>query len=60
MRVIFFLKIFKIKSKFRISKKKILEMFFVFEIIAYEILARNVSIKKIILVIGSQWVNKQS
>ena len=51
MMVIFFLERFKIDSKFRKCKKKE-KIFLVFEII--------LSVKKKILVIASQWVDKQS
>ena len=64
MRVIFSLKIFKIESKFRKCKKKNNKKneknIFVSEIIASENVARNASFKKTILVIDSQWVNKES
>ena len=52
MRVIFFLKMFKIDSKFRKCKKKEEKIFLGSEIVP--------SFNKRILVIGSQWVDKQS
>ena len=57
MKVIFFRKMFKIKSKFRKSEKKIENIFFVSEIKTSE---KDASVKKRILVISSQCVNKQS
>ena len=51
---------FKIESKFTKCKKKIQEIFFVSEIKASENVAKIGSVKKKMLVIRSQWVNKQS
>ena len=50
MRVIFFLKTFNLNLGHANKSEKI---FFVSEIIALE------NVKKIILIIGSQWVNKE-
>ena len=50
------MQITKIKKK----KKKKEKKFYSFQIIAYDFVALNFSIKQIMLVIGSQCVNKQS
>ena len=65
MRVIFFLKMFKIESKFtkckkKKNKKKIEKIFFVSHIIESKNVQQIASLKKIIPLIGSQWVEKQS
>ena len=65
MRVIFFLKMFKIESKFtkckkKKKKKKIEKIFFVSHIIESKNVQQIASLKKIIPLIGSQWVEKQS
>ena len=64
LTVILFLKKFKFESKFTKSKKKKEEgteqIFFVSEIIASEKIAINCLCQEKILVMGSQWVNKQS
>ena len=57
MRITFLLKMFKIESKFTNLTKDNRKMFLVSEIIASE---NIVSIKNRILIIGSQWFNKQS
>ena len=59
MRVIVFMKMFKIESKFRKCKRK-LENIFLSEINASENVAKIVSVKKRILIMDSERINSQS
>ena len=60
MRVTFFFENVRIESKFRKWKKKFRKSFFFLRYLHLRLLLQIVSIDTRILVLGSQWINKES